>query len=121
MARYIQFTASDGTDVLVEVEPDEVASAPGVVKAGLRETAQKAVAQAQATFEDALQRVLVHNAEALVEAVEHLPSQPETVEVTFGLKATGEVGNFAISKAGGEANFTIKLVWKPGATRSLPK
>jgi hypothetical protein len=34
------------------------------------------------------------------------------MEISFGLKATGEAGNVAIGKAGSEANFTVKLVWK---------
>ena len=32
--------------------------------------------------------------------------------MTFSLKATGEVGNFAVAKAGAEANYTVKLTWK---------
>jgi len=32
---------------------------------------------------------------------------PDKVEVAFGLKATGEVGNFAVAKAGAEANYTV--------------
>jgi hypothetical protein len=32
--------------------------------------------------------------------------------MTFGLKATGEVGNFAVAKACAEANYTVKLTWK---------
>jgi len=38
------------------------------------------------------------------------------VELSFGLKATGELGNIAIAKASGEANFTIRLLWTPDKT-----
>ena len=38
--------------------------------------------------------------------------QPETMEITFGLKATGEVGNVAVARGVGEANYTITLTWK---------
>jgi len=40
--------------------------------------------------------------------------QADEVEVKFGLKATGEVGNnmFAIGKAGMEANYEVTLKWK---------
>lgn len=35
------------------------------------------------------------------------------MEITFGLKATGEVGNniFAVGKAGVEANYKVTLRW----------
>jgi hypothetical protein len=53
-----------------------------------------------------------YNAQALIQAVQSLPTPPTEVEITFGIKATGEVGNVAVAKAGGESNYTIKLVWK---------
>jgi hypothetical protein len=34
------------------------------------------------------------------------------LEISFSLKATGELGNVAVGKAGGEANYNVKLVWK---------
>jgi len=34
------------------------------------------------------------------------------MEVTFGLKATGELGNFAVAKASAEASYTVTLTWK---------
>jgi NTP-dependent ternary system trypsin peptidase co-occuring protein len=40
--------------------------------------------------------------------------KPEEVELTFGLKATGEAGNIAVAKVGGEATFEIRLLWRPG-------
>ena len=41
-----------------------------------------------------------------------LTDPPDEVEVTFGLKATGEVGNFAMAKVGTEASCTVTLTWK---------
>jgi len=113
MANYIQYTASDGGTVLVEVESEEVSPSDGMVKAGVADTMQKTVAQAQATFEGALDRVVRQNAQALIQSVRNLAEQPSELEVTFGLKATGEVGNIAIARGGGEANFTIRLLWAP--------
>jgi Trypsin-co-occurring domain 1 len=43
--------------------------------------------------------------------VSRLARAPTEVEVTFGLKATGEVGNIAIAKAGAEANIEVRLKW----------
>jgi hypothetical protein len=112
MARYIEFPTSDGSTLLVEVEQEEVTPPQGVVKAGVKEAVQKTVAVAQSIFEGALDRVVRHNAEAFIQSVRNLTEPPDELEVTFGLKATGEVGNFAIAKGGTELNFTVKLSWK---------
>jgi hypothetical protein len=34
----------------------------------------------------------------------------DEVSVKFGLKATGEAGNFAVGKVGVEANYEVKLL-----------
>jgi hypothetical protein len=107
MAQYIQFTAEDGATILVEVAEEETYQ-PGVVKAGLRGAVQEAVAQAQTTFEDGLE-VIRRNAAGFTKKVRGLSDPPDEVEVTFGLKATGELGNFAVAKAGAEANYTVTL------------
>jgi hypothetical protein len=112
MTRYIEFPTDDDGTLLVEVEPGEVTPQPGVVKAGLKEAAEKTVAVAQSIFEGALDRVVRHNAEAFIRSVNALTHPPDELEVTFGLKATGEVGNFAIAKGGSDLNFTVKLSWK---------
>jgi hypothetical protein len=111
MARYIEFSTSDGYTILVEVEQEEVSPPQGVVKAGVREAAQKSVAVAQTAFEDAVEQVVRHNAEALIKSVRNLREPPDELEVTFGLKATGEEG-------GTELNFTVKLLWKRGSKES---
>lgn len=113
MARYLQYTTTDGSTVLVEVEKEEVSPPDGMVKAGVADTMQRTVGQAQATFEVALDRVVRQNAQALIQSVRNLAEPPNELEVTFGLKATGEVGNIAIARGGGEANFTIRLLWTP--------
>ena len=82
-----------------------------MVKAGLREKAEEAISQAKATFEDGLE-IVRHNADAFIDKIRGLSDPPDEVEMTFSLKATGEVGNFAVAKAGAEANYTVKLTWK---------
>jgi len=44
--------------------------------------------------------------------VRDIPDPSDEVKVTFGLQATGEVGNFAVAKVGTEASYTVKLTWK---------
>lgn len=112
MTSYIQFSDEDGTEILVEVEQEEVNPPTGVVKAGLGQTIQKGLVRAKTNFDKAMEGVVKKNAQALMSAVQSLPTPPSEVELTFGIKATGEAGNFAIAKAGGEANYSIKMVWK---------
>jgi hypothetical protein len=34
------------------------------------------------------------------------------MEITFGLKATGEAGNLAVGKVAGESNYQVRMLWK---------
>jgi hypothetical protein len=120
MTSYIAFTNPDGTQTLVEVEKTEVSVAPGTaVKAGLLDQARSAVRVAATTLQDALSSAIRSNAEALYNAVHELSTPPSETEIAFTLKVTGELGNVAVGKTGGEANYTVKLVWK--ASLSPPK
>jgi NTP-dependent ternary system trypsin peptidase co-occuring protein len=40
-----------------------------------------------------------------------VPDPPKEIELTFGLKALGEVQAFAVAKASGEANCTVRMKW----------
>jgi hypothetical protein len=110
MAQYIQFVTADGSTILVEVTEEETYQ-PGVVKAGLGEKVQEAVVEAKATFEDGME-VIHRVARAFIKKIRSLTDPPDEVEITFGLKATGELGNFAVAKAGAEANYEVTLTWK---------
>lgn len=112
MADYIQFTSADGNSLLVEVDEGEVSSQQAIQKAGLREMAGKSVAMAQTSFEQAIQQAMRYNAQVFLESIVNLPILPSEAEITFGLKITGEIGNVAVGKAGGETNYTIRLIWK---------
>jgi hypothetical protein len=110
MTHYIEFKTEDGGTILVEAAEEETYQ-PGVVKAGLVDKAKETVAQAQASFEDGLE-VVRRNAAAFIKKVRDLSDPPDEVEVSFGLKATGEVGNFAVANVGAEASYTVTLTWK---------
>ena len=110
MSHYVEFTTADGATILVETAEEDTYK-PGVVKAGLKEKAQEAVSQAKTSFEDGLE-VIRHNADGFIKKVRSLSDPPDEVEVSFGLKATGELGNFAVAKAGAEASYTVTLTWK---------
>ena len=111
MSDYVEFTSADGSKITVEVE-ETLPNAGGLVKAGASGRVEGAVSAVQATFEEVIESVVVQNAQAFVNAVGKLSESPAEVEVTFALKAAGELGIFTVAKISGDANYTVKMVWK---------
>jgi hypothetical protein len=115
MPTYLQFISGED-EVLVEVDAAEVYSPTGEQNAGLRqwvkEQAGEVVAVAQSGFEEAVRRAVRLNVPAFLAAAEALEKPPAEMEITFGLKATGEVGNLAVGKVAGECNYQVKMIWK---------
>lgn len=110
MAKFIQYTLEDGSELLVEL----VDEGEGATKAGLEEAVEKA----KKSFDDALESARLS---ALQIRKKFHEVAADEVEVKFGLKATGEVGNniFAIGKAGVEANYEVTLKWVKKEAREL--
>jgi hypothetical protein len=115
MAHYIQFDSGneDGEVILVEVDGDEIDDEDeGTTKVGIKSFLEGTIALAQKPFSTAIRCAVKHNVEGLIEAVRALPDPPSEVEIAFGLKATGEIGNIAVGKTGAETNYNVKLIWK---------
>ena len=112
MARYIEYQTESGATILVEVE-EKAAVAKGVIPTSrtLGDKIESTVQEVQTKFEDAMS-VVRENAQTIIDKVKGLSDPPDEVEVTFGLKAAGELGNFAVAKASAEANYTVKMKWK---------
>jgi hypothetical protein len=103
MSRYVEFDLPDGSTVVIESdEPDG-----GVVKAGLGEVAERARETFERAVENARKAALI-----IVDKVRGLHDSPDEVEVTFGLKASGELNTLVVAKAGIEASYSVKLTWK---------
>lgn len=118
MMSYIQFTTEDNQTILVEIDEEEISSKRGTVKVGLKDKIQGTVAMAQSSFSTAIKSAIKYNVQGLIEAVHSLPEPPSEMEITFGLKATAEVGNVAVGKINGDTNYTVKLVWKAASNES---
>ncbi|GAA3634518.1 CU044_2847 family protein [Microlunatus ginsengisoli] len=111
---YLRFDVGADHTILVEVDANEIVSS-GVEKAGLQNVvrgAAGAVAAAESSLEDAVAAGVERVATTFQTAVSRLSARPSEVEVTFGLKVTGEAGNIAIGKAGAEATFQVRMTWK---------
>jgi len=102
MATYIEYTLEDGGTLLVEVDE----STGGAIKAA--DVSGNVIIKTEEKFIDALKAVRSSVA-ALWQGLADL--EAEGVEVTFGIKTVGEVGLFAVCKAGAEVNYEVKLTW----------
>ncbi len=105
MATYIKYEQEDGTIILVETGDEK---AGGVTRAGRDGKIDKVIDSATDKFEDAFAGVK-KSAQILRQQLEEM--RADEVEVTFGLKATGDFGNFAIGKVGAEVNYTVTMKW----------
>jgi hypothetical protein len=103
MPQFIRYSLEDGSELLIEAAGSE----SGVVRAGIGEK----IEIAKTSFDAALDSVRLS---ALQIRKKLHDVQADEVEIKFGLKATGEIGNnlLAISKAGVEANYEVTLKWK---------
>ncbi len=122
MARWVELVDDEGGTVWVEM--DSPSPAPGwspkggggMISGGEVSRdggeASPLVEKAHGGLAAALQP-LKATARAFVAMVQELEVVPDEVELSFGMKMSGELGTrvFVITKAGAEANFTIKLKW----------
>jgi hypothetical protein len=104
MTRYIEFELIDGGTVIIEAEGEPTeglvsASSPGEM-----------VEKAKDTFDEAIEHVR-GAAGVIVRKLRSLTDPPDEMEVTFGLKASGELGNIVVGKGGVEANYTVTMKW----------
>ncbi len=103
MSRYVEFTLPDGSSVILESDERE----GGIVRAGRGDTLERARATFEQAAESARKAALV-----VLAKVSDMSERPDEVEITFGLKASGELGSMVVAKAGLEANYSVKLTWK---------
>lgn len=91
----VSYTVGDSTEVRFEIDP-----APGWSPASGRSKAAVQVRDAIAPAVEAAKTVLDQ-----IAAI-----NPDAVEVTFGIKVTGEA-SWVVAKAAAEGSFEVKLTW----------
>ena len=112
MQKYVRFTTADETPIFVEVENvGESSDSGGIQDAGAGQRIRETVTTALETFETAASNVLRHSSQAFVDAIVDLDPPPQHVQVTFGLRASGEFGVFTVAKGSGDATYSITLSW----------
>ena len=118
MNGYIEYDMGDGTVLVVETSDDYQG---GVTKAslggGLVNFSTQSEVEKKLDFESALA-----GAKKSIMALKKMfeEAQPDEVEVTFGLKAVGEAGGFAIAKASVEVNYQVTMKWKNPSAAPAP-
>jgi hypothetical protein len=104
MTTYIEYELEDGTSLLVEAAEVEL---EGVARAGRGN--DTVIVKAGKRFGEALAGIQTQAREFVAML---RPTGADEVEVKFGLKSTGELGNFAIGNVGLEAAYEVTLKWK---------
>lgn len=61
---------------------------------------------------ESLTRMVAQLAESFSASLAQTEHKPAMVEISFGLEASGELGNFLITKIAGKTNFDVKMTWK---------
>lgn len=111
MTKYVEFPLQDGGLIVIESAEESEKGQAGFVRAGVGEVAKEAIEQSKLTFDASLENVR-KSSEVLVKKLRSLSEPPDEMEVSFSLKATGELGNLVVGKGGAEANYTVTLKWK---------
>lgn len=117
MSTYIEFPLDNGGSLLIETSDDATSKGGAGFMRG--EPTAEAAKRAQHSFEAAMDNVR-HAANQVVDKLRSLSHPPDEMEVTFALKASGEFGNLAIGNLGGEANYSVKLVWRKPEKKDEP-
>ena len=109
--RYIEFPLEGGGSIFIESPDQQEKVQSGFVKAGLGDAAKEAAIQAGQSFDASVENIR-KSAELLVNKLRAISSPPDEMSVSFGLKASGDLGNLAIGKVGAEANYAVTLKWR---------
>jgi hypothetical protein len=107
VSRYVEFALPDGSTVVIESDEPET----GITKAAVRGVGE-VTERARETFEQSAENAR-KSALVILDKVRHgLSDPPDEVEITFGLKASGELGSMVVAKVGVEASYSVTLTWK---------
>ena len=105
---YMTFQLEDGTEVYIEAM-DAPKLSPGLIPAS--RGGEESVHSVR-SFEASLDAVRKMAGALLKKLRQDLVDEPSEVEVSFGLKASGEVGGFLVARTTMDANYAVTLKWK---------
>ncbi len=115
--RYVEFPLENGGSILIETPDLQEKVQSGFVKSGQSEAAREAALPASRSFDASVENVR-QAAELLVSKLRTISAPPDEMTVSFGLKASGDLGSLAIGRVGGESNYAVTLKWKKEERKS---
>jgi len=107
MASYLKFELEDGT--VVYLETIEAAKGSGGL---IPSTRSEAAERADLSFEKSFNSIRKMAVTMLQDLREGFTQEPEEVSITFGLKASAELGNLVIARGAIDANYGVTLRWR---------
>jgi hypothetical protein len=108
MASYVKFELEDGTVVYVE-STDTPKGSSGLIPGGRGDhiTDQPAV-----SFDEAVLSIRKMSTSLVQNLLSGFEERPEEVGISFGIKASGEIGSLVVARGGMEANYNVSLRWR---------
>lgn len=110
MSKYVEFPLEGGGSILIEAADESSRTSAGFLRDG---DTHAGAEKAQQSFDASVEAVR-RSTDLLVTKLRELSTPPDELQVTFALKASGEMGGLTVGKggAGGEANFNVTLKWQ---------
>jgi hypothetical protein len=110
MAAVLEYKEGDST-IQIVVDDDGGGRSTGASQKASTGGLFSSPLKAKLSLEDAAD-VVGQLASAFSGTLAKAASKPSTVDIEFGLEASGELGNFLVSKVSAKTNFTVKMAWK---------
>ncbi len=108
MASYVKFELGDGTIVYIETT-DTPKGSSGLIPGRSGEHAAEPAAVPFEKAVEGIRKMAVSLSQGLRGEGEE---QPEEVSISFGLRASADLGNLVVSRGGMEANYNVSIRWR---------
>ena len=119
MSKYVEFPLEGGGSILIEAADEPARASAGFLRDG---DAHPGAEKAQQSFDASVEAVR-RSADLLVTKLRDLSAPPDELQVTFSLKASGEMGGLTVGKSGlgADANFNVMLKWQKNKDKEEEK
>jgi hypothetical protein len=107
MASYLKFELEDGTFVYLEAA-EAPKSSSGLIPASRGDNTAETTPPSFEKSIDSLRKMAAVMVSSLREG---FTIEPDEVSISFGVKASAELGNLLIARGGMDANYNVSLRW----------
>jgi len=110
MASYMKFELQDGTQVFIEVTEGQK-NASGLLPSTRSENI---LDQSPISFDESFDAIRKMAAGMVQKLRNGFDTDPEEVNISFGVKAAQELNSLAVARSGMDSNFGISVRWRNG-------